>query len=89
MNEHRTPRSSGQAMRRWKKEIWPRWRRFSTTAAPGTSRRPGSRATTTLTRKSRIFTGLYADVYHLRDGKATEHWHLAVGPKAEEEFLTS
>ena len=88
MNEHPDAaiiRSGYEAMR---KEIWPRWRRFSTTASPGTSRRPGSRATTTLTRKSRIFTGLYADVYHLRDGKATEHWHLAVGPKADEEFLT-
>ncbi len=29
-----------------------------------------------------------ADVCHVRDRKATEHWHLAVDPKAEEEFLT-
>ena len=28
------------------------------------------------------------DVYHLRSGKVTEHWHLAVDPKANEEFLT-
>jgi predicted SnoaL-like aldol condensation-catalyzing enzyme len=44
---------------------------------------------TTLTRKGRIRTAQYADVYHVRNGKATEHWHLAVHPKAEEEFLTS
>jgi ketosteroid isomerase-like protein len=43
---------------------------------------------TTLTRKGRTFTGQYADIYHLRDGKITEHWHLAVDPKANEEFLT-
>ena len=44
---------------------------------------------TTLTRKGRTRTAQYADVYHVRNGKATEHWHLAVDPKAEEEFLTS
>ena len=44
---------------------------------------------TTLTRKGRTFTGQYADIYHLRDGKITEHWHLAVDPKANEEFLTA
>ena len=43
---------------------------------------------TTLTVKGRTLTGQYADVYHLRDGKITEHWHLAVDPKANEEFLT-
>jgi hypothetical protein len=30
-------------------------------------------------------TGQYADVYHLRDGKITAHWHLAVDPKADAE----
>ena len=43
----------------------------------------------TLTLKDRALTAKYADVYHLRNGKITEHWHLAVNPKAEEEFFTS
>ncbi len=43
----------------------------------------------TLTLKDRTLTAKYADVYHLRNGKITEHWHLAVNPKAEEEFFTS
>jgi uncharacterized protein len=43
----------------------------------------------TLTRKGRTVTLQYADVYHVRNGKATEHWHLAVDPKADEEFLAS
>jgi ketosteroid isomerase-like protein len=43
---------------------------------------------TTLTQRGRTFTGQYADVYHLRNGKITEHWHLAADPKANEEFLT-
>ena len=42
----------------------------------------------TFTRKGRTRTAQYADVYHVRNGKATEHWHLAVDPKADEEFLT-
>ncbi len=42
--------------------------------------------TTTATRKGRTITAQYADIYHVRNGKATEHWHLAVDPKAEEEF---
>jgi hypothetical protein len=42
----------------------------------------------TFTRKGRTRTAQYADVYHFRNGKATEHWHLAVDPKADEEFLT-
>jgi ketosteroid isomerase-like protein len=42
-----------------------------------------------LTRKVRTLTGQYADVYHLRNGKVTEHWHLAVDPKADEEFFTA
>ncbi|MGH3256729.1 MAG: nuclear transport factor 2 family protein [Streptosporangiaceae bacterium] len=33
----------------------------------------------------RTHTGQYADVYHLRDGKITAHWHLAVDPKADAE----
>jgi uncharacterized protein len=41
----------------------------------------------TPTMGDRTHTGQYADVYHLRDGKVTEHWHLAVNPKADEEFL--
>jgi hypothetical protein len=40
----------------------------------------------TLTRKGR--TAQYAEVYRVRGGKSTEHWHLAVDPKAEEECLT-
>ena len=42
----------------------------------------------TLTMKGRSITGQYVDVYHVRNGKATEHWHLAVDPKADEEFFT-
>jgi len=43
----------------------------------------------TVTRNGRTLNGQYADVYHLRNGKATEHWHLAVDPKAEEAFWAS
>ena len=39
----------------------------------------------TLTVGDRSHTGQYADVYHLRDGKITAHWHLAVDPKADAE----
>ncbi len=42
----------------------------------------------TLTMGDRTHTGQYADVYHLRNGKITEHWHLAVDPKADAEFFT-
>jgi predicted SnoaL-like aldol condensation-catalyzing enzyme len=42
-------------------------------------------ATMTLGDRSR--TGQYVDVYRLRDGKATEHWHLPLDPKAEEKFF--
>ena len=42
-------------------------------------------ATMTLGDRSR--TSQYVDVYRLRDGKATEHWHLPLDPKAEEKFL--
>ena len=41
----------------------------------------------TLTKQGRTFVAQYADVYHMRNGKATEHWHLAVDPKADAEFL--
>jgi hypothetical protein len=39
----------------------------------------------TLTVGDRTHTGQYADVYHLRGGKITAHWHLAVDPKADAE----
>ena len=42
-------------------------------------------ATMTLGDRSR--TSQYVDVYRLRDGKATEHWHLPLDPKAEEQFF--
>jgi ketosteroid isomerase-like protein len=41
----------------------------------------------TVTLKDRTLIAKYADVYHLRDGKITEHWHLAVDPKADEAFF--
>jgi len=41
---------------------------------------------TTVTRHGRSLTGQYADGYHVNDGKITEHWHLSVHPKADEEF---
>lgn len=40
----------------------------------------------TVTLGGRSQTSQYADVYRLRDGKATEHWHLPLDPKAEEQF---
>lgn len=43
----------------------------------------------TLTRKGRTLTGQDADVYHLRDGRITAHWHLAVDPKPDEAFFTA
>lgn len=36
----------------------------------------------------RSHTGQYADVYHLRGGKITAHWHLAVDAKADAEFAS-
>jgi ketosteroid isomerase-like protein len=42
---------------------------------------------TTLSKNGRTFIGQYADIYHLRNGKITEHWHLAVDPNADEEFF--
>jgi ketosteroid isomerase-like protein len=41
----------------------------------------------TMTLGDRTRTGQYVDVYRLRDGKATEHWHLPLDPKAEEKFF--
>jgi uncharacterized protein len=41
------------------------------------------------TRGERTATLQYADVYHVRDGKVVEHWHLAVDPKANEEFFAN
>ncbi len=41
---------------------------------------------TQLSRKGRAATLRYADVYHVGDGKITEHWHLAVDPRADDEF---
>jgi uncharacterized protein (TIGR02246 family) len=40
----------------------------------------------TITVGDRSHTGQYADVYHLRDGKLSAHWHLAVDAKADAEF---
>jgi len=42
----------------------------------------------TLTVGDRTHTGQYADIYHVRDGKITAHWHLAVDPKADAEFAS-
>jgi ketosteroid isomerase-like protein len=42
----------------------------------------------TITVGDRSHTGQYADVYHLRDGKLTAHWHLAVDAKADAEFAS-
>lgn len=41
----------------------------------------------TMTRDDRRHTGEYVDVYRLREGKVTEHRHLAVDPQAEEKFF--
>ena len=43
----------------------------------------------TLTVGDRTHTGQYADIYHLRDGKITAHWHLAVDPRADAEFASA
>ena len=42
---------------------------------------------TTVTIGDRRQTSQYVDVYRLRDGKATEHWHLPIDPKADETFF--
>ena len=41
---------------------------------------------TTFSRKGRTATMQYADVYHVRDGRITEHWHLAVDPRTDDDF---
>jgi ketosteroid isomerase-like protein len=41
----------------------------------------------TVSVRGRRQTSRYVDVYHLRDGKATAHWHLPFDPRAEEEFF--
>lgn len=40
----------------------------------------------TLTKQDRTIVAQYIDVYHVRNGKATEHWHMAADTKANEEF---
>jgi ketosteroid isomerase-like protein len=42
----------------------------------------------TVTRGDRSLRSQYVDVYHVQDGKATEHWHLPVDPAAERDFFT-
>jgi uncharacterized protein len=42
---------------------------------------------TTVTLGGRQQTSRYVDVYRLRDGKATEHWHLPVDPRSEAELF--
>jgi uncharacterized protein len=41
----------------------------------------------TMTLGGRSRTSQYVDVYCLRDGKATEHWHLPLDPNAEAKFF--
>jgi uncharacterized protein len=41
----------------------------------------------TMTLGGRTRTGQYVDIYRLRDGKATEHWHLPLDPTAEAKFF--
>ena len=43
----------------------------------------------TATRHGRTLQGKYVDVYRLRGGRATEHWHLPLDPQAEEAFWQS
>jgi predicted SnoaL-like aldol condensation-catalyzing enzyme len=31
-------------------------------------------------------TSRYVDVYRLREGRATEHWHVPIDPRAEAAF---
>jgi ketosteroid isomerase-like protein len=42
----------------------------------------------TITVGDRSHTGQYADIYHLRDGKLTAHWHLAVDAKEDAAFAS-
>jgi ketosteroid isomerase-like protein len=41
---------------------------------------------TTVTVRGRRRMSRYVDVYRVRDGKATEHWHLPLDPSAEAEL---
>jgi ketosteroid isomerase-like protein len=41
----------------------------------------------TMTVGDRSLTAQYADIYHVRDHKLAEHWHLAVDPKADEALM--
>lgn len=43
----------------------------------------------TIRKDDRVFTGQYADIYHVRNGKLTEHWHLPVDSRADEDFFTA
>jgi predicted SnoaL-like aldol condensation-catalyzing enzyme len=45
------------------------------------------RLESTVTLGDRRHTSQYVDVYRLRDGKATEHWHLPLDQKAEAELF--
>lgn len=40
-----------------------------------------------MTMDGRSLNARYADVYHVRDHKLSEHWHLAFDPKADAAFL--
>jgi uncharacterized protein len=40
-----------------------------------------------MTMGGRSLTAKYLDVYHVRDHKLVEHWHLAFDPKADEAFM--
>jgi predicted SnoaL-like aldol condensation-catalyzing enzyme len=40
-----------------------------------------------MTLDDRSATSQYVDVYRLRDGKATEHWHLSLDQQAEAELF--
>ena len=42
---------------------------------------------TTITLGDRHQTSRYVDVYRLRDGRATEHWHLPLDQNAEAELF--
>jgi ketosteroid isomerase-like protein len=41
----------------------------------------------TMTLDDRHHTGRYVDLYRLRDGKLTEHWHLPLDPNADQRFF--
>ena len=40
-----------------------------------------------MTMGGRSLTTTYVDLYHVRDHKLAEHWHLALDPKADEAFM--